>query len=119
MSLYTLRPRLLRVPGVREIAVQGGDTPDFLVQLNPTALLARGRQRSGCADGAVQEQQVNSVGFYDQSFLRYQVLVSGLFKTAKDIENVTVAVKNRVPVTHRRGRHGDARSRAAHGRNQR
>ncbi len=99
LSLYTLRPRLLQVPGVREIAVQGGDTPDFLVQLNPTALLARGVSVSDVQTALSKNNQVNSVGFYDQSFLRYQVLVSGLFKTAKDIENVTVAVKNRVPVT--------------------
>ena len=99
LALYTLRPRLLQVPGVREIAVQGGDTPDFLVQLNPTALLTRGVSVSDVQAALSKNNQVNSVGFYDQSFLRYQVLVSGLFKTPQDIENVTVAVKNRVPVT--------------------
>ncbi len=99
LALYTLRPRLLQVPGVREIAVQGGDTPDFLVQLHPTALLARGVSVSDVEAALSKNNEVNSVGYYDQSFLRYQVLVSGLFKTAKDIGNVTVAVKNRVPVT--------------------
>ena len=99
LSLYVLRPRLLQVPGVREIAVQGGDTPDFLVQLNLTALLTRGVSVSDVQTALSKNNQVNSVGFYDQSFLRYQVLVSGLFKNTKDIENVTVAVKNRVPVT--------------------
>jgi len=99
LSLYTLRPRLLQVPGVREIAVQGGDTPDFLVQLNPTSLLTRGVSVQDVQTALSKNNEVNSVGYYDQSFLRYQVLVSGLFKTAKDIENVTVAVKNRVPVT--------------------
>ena len=99
LALYTLRPRLLQVPGVREIAVQGGDTPNFLVQLNPTALLVRGVSVSDVQTALSKNNQVNSVGFYDQSFLHYQVLVSGLFKTAKDIENVTVAVKNRIPVT--------------------
>ena len=99
IALYTLRPRLLRVPGVREIAVQGGDTPDFLVQLNATSLLARGVSAQDVETALAKNNEVSAVGYYDQSFLRYQVLVSGLFKTAKDIENVTVAVKNRVPVT--------------------
>ncbi len=98
-ALYTLRPRLLQVPGVREVAVQGGDTPDFLVQLNPAALLARGVSASDVETALSKNNEVNSVGYYDQSFLRYQVLVSGLLKTPKDIENVTVTVKNRVPVT--------------------
>jgi len=99
LALYTLRPRLLRVPGVREIAVQGGDTPDFLVELNPTALLARGVSASDVETALAKNNQINAVGHYDQSFLRYQILVSGLFGTTKDIESVTVAVKDRVPVT--------------------
>ena len=99
IALYTLRPRLLRVPGVREIAVQGGDTPDFLVQLNATSLLARSISAQDVETALAKNNQVNAVGYYDQSFLRYQVLVSGLFTTAKDISDVTVAVKNRVPVT--------------------
>ena len=99
LALYTLRPRLLRVPGVREIAVQGGDTPDFLVELNPTALLTRGVSAADVETALAKNNQINAVGHYDQSFLRYQILVSGLFGTTKDIENVTVTVKDRVPVT--------------------
>lgn len=99
LALYTLRPRLLRVPGVREIAVQGGDTPEFLVELNPTALLARNVSASDVETALAKNNQINAVGHYEQSFLRCQVLVSGLFRTTKDIANVTVAVKARVPVT--------------------
>ncbi len=99
IALYTLRPRLLRVPGVREIAVQGGDTPDFLVELNPTALLARGVSAQDVENALSKNNGINAVGHYDQSFLRYQVLVSGLFGTTGDIADVTVAVKDRVPVT--------------------
>jgi len=99
LALYTLRPRLLRVPGVREIAVLGGDTPDFLVQLNPTALLARGVTAQDVQTALAKNNEINSVGSYDQSFLRYQILASGLFANAQDIAGVTVTVKNRVPVT--------------------
>ena len=99
LALYTLRPRLLRVPGVREIAVQGGDTPEFLVELNPTALLARNVSASDVENALAKNNEINAVGHYEQSFLRYQILVSGLFSTTKDIANVTVAVKDRVPVT--------------------
>ncbi len=99
LALYTLRPRLLRVPGVREIRVGGGDKPDFLVQLRPTALLTRGVTTQDVQTALSKNNAVSAVGYYDQSFLRYQVLVSGLFHTARDIENVTVAVKDRVPVT--------------------
>ena len=99
LALYTLRPRLLRVPGVREIAVQGGDTPNFQVQLDPTALLARGITASDVQTALAKNNQINAVGHYDQSFLRYEILASGLFANPQDIANVTVAVKNRVPIT--------------------
>ena len=99
LALYTLRPRLLRVPGVREIAVLGGDTPNFLVQLGPTALLARGITAQDVQTALAKNNQINSVGHYDQSFLRYEILASGLFSSPQDIAGVTVAVKNRVPVT--------------------
>ena len=99
LALYTLRPRLLRVPGVREIGVLGGDTPDFLVQLDPTTLLARGVTAQDVQNALAKNNQINAVGHYDQSFLRYQILASGLFSDTQDIANVTVAVKNHVPVT--------------------
>lgn len=98
-ALYTLRPRLLRVPGVRQISVLGGDTPDFLVQADPTALLARGITIQDVENALSKNNEISSVGFYDKSYLHYQVLVSGLFQTPSEIRQITVAVKNRVPIT--------------------
>ena len=99
LALFTMRPRMLRVPGVREIAVLGGDTPDFLVQLNPTEMLARGVTAQDVGNALAKNNQINAVGTYDQSFLHYEVLASGLLQNTQDIADVTVAVKNRVPVT--------------------
>lgn len=99
LALYTMRPRMLRVPGVREVAVLGGDTPNFLVQADPAELLARGVSIQDVETALSKSNTVTSVGHYDHSFLTYQILVSGLFKDTRDIANVTVAVKNRVPVT--------------------
>ena len=98
-ALYTLRPRLLRVPGVQQIVVQGGDSPDYLVALDPQALLARGVTVGDVETALTKTNEINSVGHYDRSFLRYEILVSGLFQNPQDIANVTVAVKNRIPVT--------------------
>lgn len=99
LALYTLRPRLLRVPGVRQISVLGGDTPNFRVQINPTALLTRGISVQDVEDALSKSNLISSVGSYDQAYLRHEVLVSGLLQSSADIARVTVAVKNRVPVT--------------------
>ena len=57
LALYTLRPRLLRVPGVREIAVLGGDTPDFLVAAQPDGAAGARRHRPGRGERAGEEQR--------------------------------------------------------------
>ena len=99
IALYTLRPRLLRVTGVQQISVLGGDTPDYLVQVDPLKMLARGVTLQNIQDALSKTNAISSVGSYDRSYLRYDVLVSGLLHGPSDIEAVTVAVKNRVPVT--------------------
>ena len=99
LALYTLRPRLLRVPGVQQIAVLGGDQPNYRVEVDSAALLARGLTIQNVQDALSKTNEVASVGYYDQSSLHNQILVSGLFHGAQDIADVTVAVKNRVPVT--------------------
>lgn len=98
VALYTIRPRLLTVPGVQQIVVQGGDTPDYLVKVDPTALMSRGITLSDIQDALSKTNQITAVGYYNKSYLQYDVLVSGLLKGPADIENVTVSVKNRVPV---------------------
>jgi CzcA family heavy metal efflux pump len=99
IALYTIRPRLLRVPGVQQAAVQGGDTPDYLVRVNPTALMSRGVTIAQIQDALSKTNQISAVGYYSKSYLRYDVLVSGLLKGPEDITHVTIAVKNRVPIT--------------------
>ena len=79
--------------------MQGGDSPDYLVTLDPQALLARGVTVGDVETALAKTNEINSVGHYDRSFLRYEILVSGLFHSAQDIANVTVAVKSRIPVT--------------------
>lgn len=99
LAMYTLRPRLMRVKGVRQIMVQGGDTPDYLIELRPTSLVQRGVTIDQVQQALAQTNSIASVGSFSHSYLEYQVLVSGLLKNADDVRNVTVAVKSRIPIT--------------------
>ncbi len=99
IALYTVRPRLLRVTDVQQISVLGGDTPNFTVTLNPTAMQSRGVTISDVTDALSKNNVIASAGYYDKSFLHYQILVSGLLRGSADINNIAVAVKNRIPVT--------------------
>ena len=99
LALYTLRPRLQRVDGVQQVNVMGGDSADYVVSVNPTAMLARNVTVQDVDDALSKTNEIASVGYYDQAYLHNAVLVSGLIKNEADIAAVTVAVKNRVPVT--------------------
>ena len=98
IALYTIRPRLLRVTDVQQITVLGGDTPNYTVTLNPTAMQARGVTISDVTDALSKNNVIASAGYYDKSFLHYQILVSGLLRGPADISDVAVAVTNRIPV---------------------
>ena len=99
IALYTVRPRLLRVTDVQQITVLGGDTPNYTVTLNPTAMQARGVTITDVTDALAKNNVIASAGYYDKSFLHYQILVSGLLRGPADINDVAVAVTNRIPVT--------------------
>ncbi len=98
VALYTLRPRLARLPGVAQVRVTGGDVPEFLVSLRPAALAARGLTLSDVQDALAKANGIASVGNFDRSGQRYEVLVSGLLRGAGDIESVTVSDKSGVPI---------------------
>ena len=98
LALYTLRPRLARLPGVAQIRVTGGDTAEFLVAVRPAELTARGLALQDVIDALAKANGIASIGQTDRSYQRYQILVSGILSNQADIRNVVVSVKNRVPV---------------------
>ena len=98
IALYTVRQRLLRVPGVQQINVLGGDSPNYTVTVNAVAMQSRDVTLQNVQDALTKTNEIASVGYYDQSYLHNELLVSGMFKSIKDIGAVTVLVKNRIPV---------------------
>lgn len=98
LALYTIRPRLVRLPGVAQIRVTGGDVPEFLVSVRPEELAARGLTIQDVADALAKTNGIAAVGQTDRSYQRYQILVSGVLRSADDIRHVVIAAKNRVPI---------------------
>ena len=98
MALYTLRPRLARLPGVAQVRVTGGEDPEFVVKVRAEALSSRGLSMQDVIDAVSKSNSVNSVGVFDKSYQRYEVLVSGLLHSKEDLQNVTVATKSGVAI---------------------
>ncbi|MCW3096739.1 MAG: Cation/multidrug efflux pump, partial [Chthonomonadaceae bacterium] len=97
-ALYTLRPRLVRLPGVAQIRVTGGNIPEFQVSVRPLELQARGLTMQDVVDALAKSNSIVSVSQFDRSYQRYEVLVSGLLQNPDDIRRVVIATKNRAPI---------------------
>jgi CzcA family heavy metal efflux pump len=99
LATYTIRPRLLEVPGVQQITVMGGDSPEYLVRVAPSALKARGLSILAVETAIAKANEVSNVGYFDGGYQRHDILVDGLFKSVADLAAVTIAIKSAVPVT--------------------
>ncbi len=98
MAIYTLRPRLARLPGVAQIRITGGDVPEFLISVRPAALAARGLSLQDVQDAIAKANNIASVGQFDQGYQRTEIFVSGLLRDENDLRSVTIAAKGGVPV---------------------
>ena len=98
LALYTIRPRLARLPGVAQIRVTGGDMPEFLVAVRPAELASRGLSLQDVVDALAKANGISSVGQTDQSYQRYEILISGLLRNADDMLHVVITTRNRVPI---------------------
>jgi len=98
LAIYSLRPQLARLPGVAQIRITGGDVPEFLVSVRPSALAARGLTLQDVQDAIAKANNIASVGQYDQSYQRTEIFVSGLLHDENDLRRVTVAAKGGVPI---------------------
>ena len=58
---WVVRPRLLKIPGVAEIFVQGGDRKQYQILVDPTALLEYGVTLAD-VETALQESNINTSG---------------------------------------------------------
>ena len=99
LALYTLRPRLARLPGVARVMVNGGDVKELAVTIRPEQLTSHGLAMSQVEEALNKANTISAVGSYDQRYVRHMVLVDGLLKTEDDIRRVVVTVKNRIPIT--------------------
>lgn len=98
LAIYSLRPSLARLPGVAQVRITGGDIPEYLVSVNPAALASRGLSLQDVQDALAKANGVSSVGNFDSSYQKYEIVVTGLLHGIDDIGNVTVASKGQVPV---------------------
>jgi len=90
LATYTLKPRLNRMPGVATIVVQGGQEPEFEVQVDPAKLLQTSTNIPTVLDAIGRSNLIDSPGLFENNHQLVLSLVSGQAHSQDDIENIVV-----------------------------
>lgn len=95
---WTLKPRLLSVPGVAKCSTFGGEVRQLQVQVLPQRLLAYDLAISDVVAAARLATAVMGAGFVETSNQRITIQTEGQSLTAVELGNVVVAHRNGISV---------------------
>jgi cobalt-zinc-cadmium resistance protein CzcA len=103
MELHVLQDWVLSkafraVPGVADVALLGGETMEYHVDVDPTRLAGAGLSITDVANALSANNSNGGGGFYSEGGQFFYVRGLGRVVTLEDIGNIVVAVKNNVPV---------------------
>jgi hydrophobe/amphiphile efflux-1 (HAE1) family protein len=99
IALYTIRPRLARLPGVAIVGVAGGKAREFHVTIDPDRLTAHNVSNQQVVDAVRNSNILISPGLIDENHQLELVLISGQAKQPEDLNSIVVATVNNAPVT--------------------
>ena len=98
LAELTVRPPLARVPGVATVFIQGGETREFHVNIDPARLESRGLSVAQVVDAVKNTNMVESPGLIEENHQLELALVSGQATTLDDLGRIVVATVNNTPV---------------------
>lgn len=95
---YTIRPRLLSVPGVAQVIPIGGEVLQYQVLLDPLRMNAAGISVDEI-ENALKNSNSNSTGnFYVRSGQEILIRNLGRIKSLDEIKNLVVGYKDNTPI---------------------
>ena len=97
LAQYTLKPALVRIPGVSQVQVQGGRQREFQVRLDPRALAGHGLAASDVVQAIRASNDVVSTGLSEQNHELYLTLVTGRVTGKEALAQIAVPVPGGPP----------------------
>ena len=91
---WTLKPRLLAVPGVAKVAVYGGDVRQIQVQVLPATLIAYGLSLQEVLEATRRATGVQGAGFIEGAGQRVGILAEGQAVTAGELAKSALRVRD-------------------------
>jgi CzcA family heavy metal efflux pump len=95
---WTIRPRLLAVPGVAQVTTFGGEVKQYQVIPDPIKLKDYGITLAQVATAARNANENAGAGFFDTPQQSMVIQGEGRVHSLADLENAIIEVKNSVPV---------------------
>ncbi len=99
LALYRLRPLLVQVPGVAQVAVLGGQVREYAIDVEPDRLLAHGLTLADVRDAITRTNLVTSVGRLEEDYRLYLVTGTAQFPDLDAIGRTTIKVVSGSPIT--------------------
>ncbi len=98
LALWTMRPRLMSVQGVANVAIWGQRDKQFQVLVDPQRLRAAGVTLDAVTRAAGDAAVISAGGFIDTPNLRLSVTQLGLITTPEDLARTVVEFRNGAPI---------------------
>lgn len=99
LAKWTIRPRLLAVPGVANVAIWGQRDKQFQVLLDPQALRVNSIDVNNVVNTAQDSLKIEGGGFIDTPNQRLAISHSLMLESVKDLAKLPVSFKDGVVVT--------------------
>ncbi|MDY7560684.1 efflux RND transporter permease subunit [Pseudomonas sp. 10B1] len=98
LAQWTIKPQLLRVPGVADVIVFGGDLKQFQIQANPEKLVQYGLSLQDILGGAQRATGVSGAGFLETANQRIVLNTEGQTVTPEQLAQTVLNYRNGVAV---------------------
>jgi CzcA family heavy metal efflux pump len=98
LARYDLKPRFLRIPGIARVDLVGGRAPEYHVVVDPLKLAAVNLALTDITTALEKNNLVAPAGFYTENYTIYLALADSRVKSAQDIENFVVLMRENQPV---------------------
>lgn len=96
---WTIRPRLLAVPGVAKVAVFGGDSKSIQVQVDPDQLVSFGIGLNDVVNAAARATGIRGAGFIDTTNQRIVFQSEGQSITPEELAHTVLVNQGGASVT--------------------
>ena len=96
---WSLRPRLLAIPGVAQVIAIGGGVKQYQVLIDPKRLAAAGVSLEDVETAAALAQGNSTGGFVDRKSQEYLVRNLARTTSVEDLAGTVVTLRNGVPIT--------------------